>query len=106
MADFNQNLDLLSQEEEKLQVPKRYTVMFHNDSYTTMEFVVWVVMKVFKTSQEDAHRFMLRVHQSGKGAIGNFSYDIANTKSNEVMAYARQSGFPLLCTVEELPNES
>jgi ATP-dependent Clp protease adaptor protein ClpS len=51
MADFNQNLDLLSQEEEKLQVPKRYTVMFHNDSYTTMEFVVWVVMKVFKTSQ-------------------------------------------------------
>lgn len=99
-------LDLLNKDEEKLQVPKRYTVMFHNDSFTTMEFVVWVVMKVFQLNSQQAHRFMLRVHQTGLGAIGDFSYDIAQTKANEVMKLAREAGFPLLCTVEELPHES
>lgn len=106
MGEFDQNLELLDQEEEKLQVPKRYTVMFHNDSFTTMEFVVWVVMEVFQASHDDAYRFMLRVHQSGLGAIGNFSYDIARSKADRVMAFAREQGFPLLCTVEEIPNES
>ncbi len=106
MGHFDDGLDVLNQNEEKLQVPKRYTVMFHNDSYTTMEFVVWVVKKVFSVGEQEAHRFMLRVHQTGLGAIGDYSYDIARTKANQVMSLAREAGYPLLCTVEELPHES
>lgn len=103
MADFGHGLDLLNQEKEELQYPRRYTVMFHNDSFTTKEFVVWVVVEVFHVSEQEATRFMLRVHHTGQAAIGNFSYDIARTKAEQVMAYARREGFPLLCTVEELP---
>lgn len=103
MKEFDQGTDLLNEEEEKLQTPKHYTVMFHNDSYTTMEFVVMVVMKVFHLGTEEAQRFMIKVHQSGLASIGDFTYDIAKTKADQVMSLARTAGFPLRCSVEELP---
>ncbi len=102
MNDFQNSTDLLQEDEEKLQTPKRYTVMFHNDAFTTMEFVVMVVIKVFHVGRDEAQRFMLRVHQSGIASIGDFNYDIAKTKAEQVMNIARVDGYPLRCSVEEI----
>jgi ATP-dependent Clp protease adaptor protein ClpS len=80
--------------------PPRYAVILHNDDYTTMEFVVEVLRKFFRHSEEKAAQVMLKVHQEGKGVAGIYSYEIAETKATQVRDYAKQRGFPLLCSVE------
>ncbi|MEW6126639.1 MAG: ATP-dependent Clp protease adaptor ClpS [Acidobacteriota bacterium] len=86
---------------EKLQKPPLYKVLLHNDDYTTMEFVVFILISVFKKSETEAFVIMLKVHQEGIGVAGVYSYEIAETKAEKVMALARQNEYPLLCTVEE-----
>lgn len=94
--------DVLVKEEEKLSNPAKYAVILHNDDYTTMEFVVEVLMKFFGRSQQEAAQIMLKVHQEGSGVAGIYAFDIAETKAKQVVDYARAKGFPLLCTVEEV----
>jgi ATP-dependent Clp protease adaptor protein ClpS len=72
-----------------------------NDDYTPMEFVVEVLEQVFGLDRSNATRVMLEVHTRGKGVCGVFTYEIAETKVAQVMAYARQQQHPLLCTMEE-----
>ncbi len=80
--------------------PRRYKVVIHNDDVTTMEFVVMILVQVFMKSREDAVALMLQVHNSGKGAAGIYSYDIALSKARKATNMAREQGFPLLLTVE------
>lgn len=77
-----------------------YRVILHNDDYTTMEFVVEVIVKVFNKSVDAAMGIMLDVHHKGRGDAGTFTRDIASTKVEVVRKMARNREFPLRCTME------
>jgi ATP-dependent Clp protease adaptor protein ClpS len=87
---------------EKLKEPNDYRVILLNDNYTTMDFVVEVLMIVFHKGELDANRIMLDVHKKGKGVVGQYPFDIARTKAEQVHALARQQDFPLKCVIEEV----
>ena len=81
--------------------PTKYKVLLHNDDYTTMEFVVEILMGIFHKSLVEAEQIMLNIHRVGKAVCGTYTYDIAQTKVYQVKQLARKSGFPLLATLEE-----
>jgi ATP-dependent Clp protease adaptor protein ClpS len=87
--------------ETRSQRPRRYRVLLHNDDYTTMEFVVEVLMRHFHKSSAEATAIMLQVHYKGSGVAGVFPREIAETKVAEVTREARDAGYPLLLTTEE-----
>lgn len=99
--DSQQEGEVLTREDEKLKEPEQYRILLLNDDYTTMEFVVTVIMTVFHKPLPEATKIMLDVHKKGKGIVGVYSYDIAVTKINQVHQLARQNGFPLKCTMEK-----
>ncbi len=78
-----------------------FKVVLHNDDYTTMEFVIFVLERVFRLDQADATRIMLHIHRTGIGVAGVFTREIAETKSQKTVDLARQHEFPLQSTVEE-----
>ena len=80
--------------------PKLYKVLLHNDDYTTMEFVVAILIEVFHHNEVDAARIMLHVHLNGIGVAGVFSFEIAETKVAQVAALAKEAQYPLMCTLE------
>jgi len=84
-----------------LREPKMYRVILHNDHYTTMDFVVKVLIEIFHKPLAEATRIMMHVHKRGRGICGVYTYNIALTKVREVESMARQSEFPLKCTLEE-----
>ena len=98
--------DIVTNEEtrtrKRVQEPPLYRVLIHNDDYTTMEFVIEILMVVFKRSMEDATRIMLNVHENGIGICGVYSYEIAETKVESVEVLARSSDFPLKCSMEKV----
>lgn len=81
--------------------PKEYKVIFHNDDFTTMEFVIEVLRTVFYKDYAAAYIIMMDVHKKGRGVVGTYSYDIATTKRDRALELAREEGFPLNITVEE-----
>ena len=81
-------------------VPRRYKVIFHNDDYTTMEFVIEVLKRFFHKNDTEATHIMLTVHKMGAAVAGVYTRDVAETKSQQVMSYAREKGMPLLLTTE------
>jgi ATP-dependent Clp protease adaptor protein ClpS len=85
----------------KAKKPKHYKVIMHNDDYTTMEFVVYILVDVFNKTVEEANKVMLDVHQRGRGVAGIYPYDIAATKVAVAMATAEEEGFPFKLTIEE-----
>ena len=84
----------------KTKKPQLYKVILHNDDYTTMEFVVHILQKVFHKNHAEATHLMLYVHQKGQAVVGVYTYDIADTKVQRVTEQARENGYPLLCTME------
>ena len=84
----------------KTEKPPLYKVILLNDDYTPMEFVVIVLMKFFRMDQEKATQFMLAVHTTGSAVVGIFPRDIAETKSEQVNAFAQEHDHPLRSTVE------
>src|SRR5215218_735283 len=92
----------------KVEKARRFRVLFHNDDYTTMEFVIRVLMKFFHKSETEATQIMLSVHHKGHGVVGVFTRDVAETKASQVMDYAKEHGHPLRCTAEPegAPEES
>ena len=89
-----------SKTNEKVKEPEQFRVILLNDHYTTMDFVVEVLMVIFHKGIEDANKIMLDVHRKGKGVVGVYTWDIAVTKSEQVHAAAKANEFPLKCIVE------
>lgn len=83
-----------------LREPRRYKVIIYNDDFTTMEFVVKVLVEVFFKSEAEAETLMLQVHHSDKAVVGIYSYDVANSKVRKATNMARNAGFPLRLTVD------
>lgn len=81
--------------------PSQYKVLMLNDDYTPMEFVVLVLKRFFRMDLEQATQVMLHVHQKGVGVCGIFPYEVAETKVNQVMDFARENQHPLQCTLEK-----
>ena len=81
--------------------PALYRVLMLNDDYTPMEFVVLTLQRFFKMTIEDATRVMLHVHQRGVGVCGICTYEVAETKVNQVIDFAREHQHPLQCTMEK-----
>lgn len=92
---------VLSKTRDETREPPMYKVLLLNDDYTTMEFVVQVLMLVFNKSLEDATRIMLNVHRKGVGICGVYTFDVAETKVETVRALAKENEFPLKCTMEK-----
>ncbi len=90
-----------TESKQKLQKPPLYKVLLHNDDYTTMDFVIFILIGVFHKSETDAFRIMMAVHQQGLGVAGVYTYEIAEAKVEKVHSLARASEYPLLCTMEE-----
>ncbi len=84
----------------KIERPKMYRVLLHNDDFTTMEFVIEILMSVFHRSKLEATRIMLAVHNSGKGTAGVYTREIAEAKATLAIDRARSRGYPLLVTTE------
>ena len=104
MPDFpddNFKEDVLTHSKTKLQKPKLYKVILHNDDYTTMDFVIFVLQYVFKRNDSEAFGIMMKVHNEGIGIAGVYPYEIAVIKSEKAKNLATAQEFPLLCTVEE-----
>ena len=81
--------------------PRRYRVLLHNDDYTTMEFVVEVLVTIFRKTTDEAMGIMLAVHERGLGSCGVYTEEVAETKVAQVHDRARKAGFPLRCSMEE-----
>lgn len=99
MADQKRQGSSMTQ--ERIKRPARYDVVFHNDDFTTMDFVVKVLRHVFFLSEEDAFDIMLKVHHIGKATVGSYVLDIARSKARTAIRMARAEGFPLKVTIEE-----
>jgi len=82
--------------------PTKYKVLLHNDDYSTMEFVVEILVKVFHKSINQAEDIMIAIHKSGRAVCGIYTFEIAETKVYQVKEFAKSEGFPLLATMEEV----
>jgi ATP-dependent Clp protease adaptor protein ClpS len=92
--------ELLEEAEKELKEPDMYNVILHNDDYTTREFVVEVLQIVFNKPAIEATRIMLDVHRKGRGVVGVYTWDIAQTKVATVHRMAKEREYPLKCTIE------
>ena len=92
--------DVATKKEKKTKKPKRYKVLFLNDDYTTMDFVVYLLETVFNKSPAEAAAVMLHVHKRGAGIAGVYTREIAETKVETSMNLAREEGHPLIVTME------
>jgi len=92
----------LAESKEKVEEPPLWKVLLHNDDYTTMEFVVWVLESVFNMAEEQAIQVMLNVHLRGIGVAGIYTYEIAETKVERTTSLAREQEYPLLVTMEQM----
>ena len=86
--------------EDRTKEPEMYKILLHNDDYTTMDFVIEILMVVFLKEFQEATRIMLDVHRQGVGLCGVYPYEIAETKVETVHVLARENGFPLKCSME------
>ena len=99
--DDTPNTGIAVKTKPKTKKPSMYKVLMLNDDYTPMEFVVHVLERFFGMGPQEATRVMLHVHQRGIGICGVFTYEVAETKVNQVMDLARQHQHPLQCTIEK-----
>jgi ATP-dependent Clp protease adaptor protein ClpS len=89
--------------EQKLQRPRLWRVLLHNDDYTTQDFVVWILETIFHKPRGEAFAIMMSVHQSGLGLAGIYTHDVAETKVKTTKQLAEEHEFPLLVTMEPEP---
>ncbi len=92
---------VVTESKQKVKKPPLYRVLLHNDDYTTMEFVVYVLKTIFGKQDSEAQNIMMAVHRQGIGIAGVYTFEIAESKANRVIELARTNDYPLLCTVEE-----
>ena len=85
----------------KVEEPPLFKVLLHNDDFTTMEFVVWVLQSIFNLTEDQAIQIMLNVHVKGIGVAGVYTYEVAEMKVSKTTDLAREHEYPLLCTMEQ-----
>lgn len=95
------DVGVVTKTKAKTKKPSQYKVLLLNDDYTPMEFVVIILKRFFRMDMEQATRVMLHVHQKGVGVCGIYSYEVAETKVNQVMDFAKENQHPLQCTLEK-----
>ena len=102
MSNFDPEVEesVDTEADHEVEEPPMYRVLLLNDDYTTMEFVVEVLVYVFQKSPEEATRIMLNVHRRGVGVCGIYPFEVAETKVDTVESLARENGFPLKCIME------
>ena len=100
MSDGENQVGTATKTRTRSKKPSQYKVLMLNDDYTPMEFVVQVLTRFVRMDIEQATRVMLHVHQRGVGVCGIFPYEVAETKVNQVMDFARENQHPLQCTLE------
>ncbi len=103
--DYELDGQVVAESETRLKKPPLYKVLLHNDDFTTMEFVVYVLQSVFSLDEGAAVHIMLKVHLEGVGIAGVFTYEVAEMKAAKVAELAQAHEYPLLCTVEEAEGE-
>jgi len=101
MATRREDSTVLEARKSKLKPPPLFKVLLLNDDYTPMDFVIVVLQEFFLKSREQATQIMLKVHREGRGVCGVYPKDLAATKVEQVMAFARQQQHPLQCVMEE-----
>ena len=103
MSEYNPELDeeVDSEIRDDVREPPMYRVLLHNDDYTTMDFVVEILMLVFNKSPEEAVNIMMNIHRKGIGMCGVYTFEVSETKVETVHAIAREHGFPLKCSMEK-----
>ena len=89
--------------DQKLDTPRMWRVLLHNDDYTTQEFVVWVLESIFRKPRGEAFAIMMNVHRTGLGVAGVYTHDVADTKVKNARQLAEEHEFPLLVTMEPEP---
>ena len=87
--------------EIKNETPKLFNVILLNDDYTTMEFVIQILETLFQKSPAEAYRIMMHVHRNGRGLAGVYTWEVAETKVEQVTSLSREAGYPLRATIEE-----
>lgn len=100
-ADDGMERGVATKTRDKTKKPSMYRVLLMNDDYTPMEFVVSILMGIFKKTQEEATQVMLNVHQTGIGTCGVYTFEVAETKVAQVMDAAKRNQHPLQCTLEK-----
>ncbi len=100
-GDGDSETGVVTRTKPKTKKPSMYKVIMLNDDFTPMEFVILVLERFFSKSQEESTQIMLHVHQKGVGVCGVFTYEVAETKVQQVMDLARQHQHPLQCTLEK-----
>ena len=100
-TDPNEESGVATKTRPATKKPSLYRVLLLNDDYTPMEFVVEVLVRIFRKTPEDAATIMLHVHQNGVGMCGVYTYEVAETKVAQVMDAARRAQHPLQCTMEK-----
>jgi ATP-dependent Clp protease adaptor protein ClpS len=93
--------EAISETRDDVSEPPMYKVLIHNDDYTTMEFVVEILILIFNKSPQESVEIMLNVHHKGIGVCGVYPYEVSETKVETVQALAREKGFPLKCSLEK-----
>ena len=97
MPNIEEELELALELEE----PKMFKVLLHNDDYTSMAFVIEVLTGTFHKTGPEAEKIMLHIHETGKAICGLYSFEVAQTKAQQVKQRAKQNEFPLLATIEQ-----
>jgi len=97
MPKFEEELDFALELEE----PRMFKVLLHNDDYTSMDFVVDILIRIFHKTQAQAEQIMLQIHEKNRAVCGVYSFEIAQTKAEQVKQLAKENEFPLLATIEE-----
>jgi ATP-dependent Clp protease adaptor protein ClpS len=101
LPDSDLEGEVLTENRTDVEKPKLYRVLLHNDDFTTMDFVVYILQNVFRKTEVEAVTIMMKIHLEGFGIAGIYPFEIANAKATKVLMLSRNRGFPLLATVEE-----
>ena len=97
-----ENSNLRERTRSRIKEPGKYSVIFLNDDFTPMDFVVLMLVNIFFKSMEEAETLMMKVHTEGKAIVGIYSLDIAQSKAEKTIAISRANGFPLRVVVQEV----
>ena len=98
---MSNEIEIELEDDIDLQEPKKYKVFLLNDDFSTMDFVIDVLVRVFRKTVEEATTIMMNIHNKGKELCGTYTYEIATTKVAQVKSMAREKGFPLKAIMEE-----